>query len=354
MNGQRRGRALLGLLLAAVSGQCGPSFQPSWLIAADPMDKSGAIDPAGKLRVLAVVAEPPEVMAGVALAASALVVTHPQQGVVTDFGDGMPVRSPTPRGLSVQWRLCQLADGQVTPVPCGTESGQPAPGAMDELLPTLPDLSTQLVAPALAMPPYMLILTLYAADEAMPGGAAACHDQAVQQGGVSPNADHCVLAIKRVEVSTSATPNHNPGLAGLYLGAADPLAEISASPGTYPVLASDLADSDRPQLSLAAERAADAVEMEPDPQNQQPRPETLGVSFYTTAGTLDAGRGSFLDQGCAQDPTTCPQLPRSSVNWQPPAQRAALEAPDGVTFFFVVLRDDRGGSSFRMGRAVAH
>jgi hypothetical protein len=342
------------LLLAAAGSGCGPEFPPSWLVAADPTDAGGVIDPAGKLRVLAVVSDPPEVMPGSTVMASALVVTHPSQGLVMDLGDGTMVRSSTPRGLDVQWRLCQQADADTVPGPCGTAGGQPAPGAMDQLLPALPGPATSFVAPAAASLPSTLVLTLFAADAALPGGAAACRDQAVQQGGVSPNADHCVIAIKRVKVSASAAPNHDPALAGIYLGAAEPLAEISTSVGSYPLLASDVDDSARPQLTLAAERAGDAVESEPDPDHpEQQRPETLGASFFTTAGTLDAGRGSFLDLGCAQDPTSCPQEPRSSVNWQPPAARAALEAPDGVVYFFVVLRDDRGGGSFRLGRARA-
>ena len=55
----------------------------------------------------------------------------------------------------------------------------------------------------------------------------------------------------------------------------------------------------------AVQRAADAVEAEPDPQHPElERPEILGISFFTTAGTLDAGRGSFLDPGDVVTPDT--------------------------------------------------
>jgi len=350
---RRAGRGLwLGLLLGS-SGQCGPEFPPSWLIAAEPSAAGGVVDPAGQLRVLAIVAEPPEVAPGAGVAVAALVVTHPLQGVASDLGGelaGRLVRTPTPRGLSVQWRVCRMATGAIAPLPCGLGLGEPS--ADEQILAGLPDGTAQLVAPPGELP-YTLVVTLLAADAALPGGAAACGEQA--RGGVSPSANHCVIAVKRVKVAASAEPDRNPALTGLYLGpSAAASREIGAAAGDYPLLPASLDDSERPSLNLSAERAADAVQSEPDPQHpEQQRPETLGAAFFTTAGTLSAGRGSFLDLTCAQDPTQCPQGTSTAVSWQPPAARAAVEAPDGVVFFFVVLRDDRGGTSFRLGHALA-
>lgn len=313
------------------------------------------VDPAGKLRVLAIAAEPPEVRPGEPVAASALVVIHPRFGLPSDLDGelgGRLVGTPTPRGLNVQWRACRLTDAASPPVPCGLVDGRLTTD--EQLLEALPGPATRLVAPGGDDLPYTLVLTLIAADAALPGGAAACHEQAVQRGGVSPDPDHCVIAVKRVKVAATDRPNHNPTLAGYYLGTAEPLRELGLGPADYPLLTADLDDRQRPQLILAAERAADAVEAEPDPQHRElERPETLGISFFTTAGTLEAGRGSFLDLGCTQEPAQCPQLLRASVGWQPPAARAAVEAPDGVVFFFAVLRDDRGGTSFRSGHALA-
>lgn len=348
------GRA--GLLLAVLLGSlhCGPQFPPSWLIAAESSDEGGVVDPAGKLRVLAIAAEPPEAAPGAAVTAAALIVTHPRYGVAADVdGSGRLLGSPLPRGLSVKWRLCRLREEALEPLPCGLVD--PGRTVDDQELPVLPAAATQLVVPPRDALPYTLVLTLIAADAAFPGGAAACHDQAAQNGGVSPDAAHCVIAIKRIKVAAEAVPNRNPQLAGIYLGPQDaPPTELTGQAGSYPLLDAGAADSQRPQLLLTAERRPDAVESEPDPQHAgSARPENLGASFFTTAGTLEAGRGSFLDLGCAADPAQCPALARSMVHWQPPAARAAVEAPDGVVFFFVVLRDDRGGVDFRRGYALA-
>lgn len=346
----------VGLLLASLvaSLHCGPQFPPSWLIPAESSDEGGVVDPAGKLRVLAIVAEPPEAAPGTVVTATALIVTHPRYGVAADLdGSGRLVGSPQPRGLSVKWRLCRLSDEALTPLPCGLVD--PSRTADEQELPALPDAATQLVVPSRDALPYTLVLTLIAADAAFPGGAAACHEQAVQGGGVSPDAAHCVIAIKRIKVAAEAAPNRNPQLAGVYLGPEDAApTEITGQAGSYPLVDAGVEDSQRPQLLLTAERRPDAVDSEPDPQHAgSMRPENLGASFFTTAGTLEAGRGNFLDLGCADDPTQCPALARSLVHWQPPAGSAAVEAPDGVVFFFVVLRDDRGGVSFRRGYALA-
>lgn len=343
---------LLSTLLASL--HCGPQFPPSWLIPAESSDEGGVVDLAGKLRVLAIAAEPPEAAPGAVVSADALIVTHPRYGVAADLdGSGRLLGSPLPRGLSVQWRLCRLRDESLSPLPCGMVD--PSRTLDEQELPALSATATQLVAAPKDALPYTLVLTLIAADAAFPGGAAACHDQAVQGGGVSPDAAHCVIAIKRIRVTADAAPNRNPQLAGVYLGPEDQApVDLTGQAGSYPLLNASVEDSQRPQLLLAAERRPDAVESEPDPQHAgSARSENLGASFFTTAGTLEAGRGSFFDLGCAEDPAQCNALVRSAVHWQPPAGRAATEAPDGVVFFFVVLRDDRGGVSFRRGYARA-
>lgn len=358
MPGQRAkttaGRSGLAVLTLLVSLHCGPQFPPSWLIPAEPTDAGGVVDSAGKLRVLAMAAEPPEAAPGATVSAAALIVTHPRFGEAADLdGSGRLVGSPVPRGLSLQWRLCRLLDDSLAPLPCGMVDASRT--VEERELPAQPGAATQLVVPVGGVLPQTLVLTLIAADAAFPGGAAACHDQAVVGGGVSPDAAHCVIAVKRIKVATGSEPNHNPQLAGIYMGPEDASpAELGSQAGSYPLLDARVQDDQRPQLLLTAERRADAVESEPDPQRSgSVRPENLSAAFFTTAGTLEAGRGSFLDLGCAAEPAQCPAPARSAVHWQPPAGRAAVEAPDGVVFFFVVLRDDRGGVGFRRGYALA-
>ena len=106
---------------------------------------------------------------------------------------------------------------------------------------------------------------------------------------------------------------------------------------TYPKLSAELPEEDRPKWQVVIERAADSEEQEPDPLDPgRQRAELLSVSLFVTAGTLESGRGSFLDLTCTSD---CPQLIRSTLSWQPPAALAGTEAPDDRTHFVVVLRD---------------
>ncbi len=351
----RRGVCLGGAVLAAAAGLgCGPQFPPAWRIAPDPVEAGGAIDPDGKLRVLAITADPPEAAPGARVALQALVVTHPQHGEVVQV-DGQSVRTPAPRGLSTRWLSCRVADPLLPPVPCGLTREPP----LD--LQTLPSSgsgsgpATELLAAELAALPYSLLVTLIAADQAFPGGAEACFAQAAAGGSVSPDPNHCVIAVKRVKIARSAAPNRNPAIAGLWLGpSAEQLADLGAG-AAYPRLGGEVPDEDRPKLQLTADRGADAVEQEPDPQDQtRIRDEVLGLSLFTTAGTLESGRATFVDLDCPSDPADCPQRLRSQVTaWQPPAAAAALEAPDGRAYFFAVLRDDRGGVAVRSGVARA-
>ena len=68
------GRAGLLLSTLLAGPHCGPQFPPSWLIPAESSDEGGVVDPAGKLRVLAIAAEPPEAAPGAGVTAAALIV----------------------------------------------------------------------------------------------------------------------------------------------------------------------------------------------------------------------------------------------------------------------------------------
>jgi len=336
-----------GLLLGGAALGCGPTFPPAWLLEAEPTEAGGRIDPDGKLRVLAMVSEPPEATPGQLVSLSALLVTHPRFGEVTMEG-GRAVTTLRPRGLTVLYRQCLLPESVASPLPCGLSSQT----AQYSELPVVGDFATELRIPESFGSPYVILVTLIAADQAYPGGATACAQDAAQNGGLSPLPNHCVVAVKRVKVSQSTAPNHNPKLQRILVGADDAsLVDAESAAASYPKLSAEVADADRPKWQVVADRAADAEEQEPDPRDpSRLRAELLSTSVFVTAGTLEAGRGSFLDLGCSGD---CPQLLRSPIGWQPPAATASLEAPDDRIHFVVVLRDDRGGVSFKKGTAQA-
>lgn len=346
---------------AALGIGCGPEFPPFWLIEPDPRGADAVVDPAGKLRVLGIQANPPETGPESTVQLTAWVVIHPQQGLRLPGPRGLQP-STHPPGLSTLWLACKQPGEVVAPEPCGLEqlnattelqrlSAVPSSDPLE--FPGEPARAELRTSSAQGLP-YTLLVTLIAADAAQPGGAEGCYAQAAANRGVSPSVHHCLIAVKAVHVTGSATPNHNPGVVGLAFGPeAGPLATQPSltEPFAYPRLPAQIADGDRPKLTLAVDRSPDSVEVGSDSEGQ-PRNESLSATFYTTAGTLEAGRGSFLDLDCAGPPETCPQHPRTAVTWQPPAARAEREAPDDAAHFFVVVRDDRGGLAF--ARTVAY
>lgn len=339
-----------GLLVVAAVG-CGPTFPPAWLLEAEPSDASGVFDVDGKLRVLAIVAEPPEAEPGELVSVSSLIATHPRFGEVVLNG-GQPIHTLSPRGLSVLYRLCLLPGSATSPLPCGLH-----PQTVDFMeLPVQSDFSTQLRIPSELGSPSVLLVTLIAADAAYSGGATACATAAAQNDGVSPIPNHCVVAVKRIKVrraaDSAATLNHNPLIGRILLGADEgSLMDVDSGVAIYPKLGADVGDSDRPKWQVVIERAADAEEQEPDPRDpSRQRAELLTASLFVSSGTLESGRGSFLDLGCSGD---CPQLPQTQFGWQPPAALSSSQVLEDRTYFAVVLRDDRGGASFRTGVARA-
>ena len=82
--------------------------------------------------------------------------------------------------------------------------------------------------------------------------------------------------------------------------------------------------------------------------------ELLTLSVFTTAGSLSNGRATYLDDSCMEaEPLLCPQRAHALLAWRPPSLRAPVEAPDNLVYFFAVLRDDRGGVSWRTALAKA-
>lgn len=346
-------RGLVGLALTVAA--CGPEFPSFWFIEPDPRGADGQVDAAGKLRVLAIQADPPEVGPDSAVKLSALVVTHPQQGEISRATDGEQ-RTTQPQGLTALWFACRQPSETVSPEPCGLEQLNRTTELrrLDAVAPTVPPpfpgepLRAALRTSAATDVPYTLLVTLLVADRSLPGGAEGCYAQAMSNRGVSPSVNHCLIAIKTIRVSNAASRNRNPGIRAVTLGPDGGTLDVqppASATFSYPRLATDTTDSDRPKLTLAVDRSEDAVEVGSD-SSGQPRNESLSATFYTTAGTLEAGRGSFLDLDCPGAPETCPQSPRTSVTWQPPTARAEREAPADLVHFFVVVRDDRGGLAF--------
>lgn len=341
--------AVVALCLCGLSG-CGPEFPAFWLIEPDPLNASSEVDPAGKLRVLAVRAEPPEAAPGSKVTLQSLVAIHPQQGLVAAL-DGQSVHTTQPPGIGALWFVCREPESQVSPQPCGLGPVgtwfdlQPLPTTYTAFGP-----ASELVVSTVPgeMLPASRIVTMIVADAALPGGAAACFASAMQNQGVVPDANHCLITVKRIRVSMSQAPNHNPEIAKLWFGpSVEMLGELAATAGNYPLLDPATADDDRPKLIFGVERGVDSVETGTD-KDGNPQDETLSATVFVTGGTLEAGRGSFLDLACAEtSPDACPRLLRSDVSWQPPAARASIEAPEQRVYFFAVLRDDRGGLSFR-------
>lgn len=353
---RRIGYVLAAALSLALGGLgCGPEFPPFWLIEPDPLNASGQIDPAGKLRVLGLRADPPEAAPGEKITVRALVAIHPQQGrVLADQSR----HEPYPQLLSALWLSCSQPEEALAPEPCGLAQNTAAQDL--QTLPTLSDdagTATELRLPLDLALPQSRIVTLLVADQALPGGAAACYAHAVQNQGVLPDPNHCVIAVKRIRISRDPVKNHNPEISRLWFGqgpnALWDLAPVPSRDVHYPLLDSTTPDEDRPSLRLVVERAADAVEMGSDADGQD-RPEALSLSFFTTAGTLEAGRGSFLDLDCQDRPQNCPALLHTDVGWQAPAEKAARQASEKWVYFFVVLRDDRGGLSFMAAAVQGH
>ncbi len=351
-------RRWLGPVAAGVFSQvglgCGPSFPPYWQLATEATDAFGNLDPSGKLRILALSAEPPEAQPGQTVQVTALITTHPNQGE-RQWESGVEVTSLRPKGLSVLYRLCKQPETLSSPLPCGlfppTQDFVELPNRTEQ--PTLLAIPfAEFQTPSPFGNPYQLIVTLFAADSVFAGGAWACADAAQRNGGVSPVPNHCVIAIKRVKVNRTDSPNHNPKIRRLLLGGDEQsLIDLATGGAQYPRLGSDVPDGDRPTLQLVVERTAESEEQEPSPTDPAVfRAELLTTSLFVSAGSVDSGRGNFIDLDCQGD---CIQRLTTVYPWRPAAALAAQESPDNRSHFALVLRDDRGGTDFAVGIATA-
>ena len=308
-----------------------------------------------KLRVLAVRAEPPEVAPGDATALDLLVVEPLVQQL--DGGGAVP--------LTAVWLACALPPGTLTVAPCGI-GGSADGGAAT----TPPFCKDQPSAPLCIIGTDLT--ASYAPDVGVLGGTASTRDPRHRRGrrqrrrrqgclldiannnGIPTDPDHCVISIKRLQVSdpaqrNGAAPNRNPTLADFYAtspgGFVEPLDDGKgvwlAAPGD------NLAEWD-----IAAHRSDDAAEQKTDGTY-----EALDVSWFTTAGHLDGGRSLYLPPGCNDSSMCADQVPETGedTSWFAPtsAQAAGFVDASGVVNFWAVIRDNRGGVGWRAGSSHA-
>ena len=334
--------AALAVAMAAVAAGCSGD-----------LPKSDVVD---KLRVLAVRASPPEIRPGQTSVLDALVVQPP---LAPDAA------APRPSYL---WLACTEAAGLALPGACGvTADGNGRPGifeAPDGGPPSaIPSCQDQPSAPlcligqtekvSLSPSPSLsgsqvtqVIVTLIVSDQ----DALACAAFAAEGSGAPPDPDHCIIAIKRLTVSNSTSPNHNPRLAKLSLDH-----EFKNGSAQLPPLEAGATlslDAERCTATLCAsgipaccEPGADA-EIETDRGNVV---EPLTVAWFTTAGTLAVARSTFqpadCDSACQKDPARL--TAHVSSDWTAPDPSAY--ATTSEIDFWAVVRDGREGVGWIQG-----
>lgn len=273
---------------------CSDPLPPAWLIAKDPP---------GKLRLLGVIAEPPEAAPGETVQLSALALTHPLYGVRRYNSKlGREIGTPEPPSLSYLWMVCTIPSGLSAPEACslGAERDTVILGQGPTATLTLPPLAS-------SERTRTLTVTLVLADGRTPlaKDAMTCLESNLQ------DPDHCIVAIKRVKVSLvqESQRNHNPRITSFAL-LGDELVLTRAA---------DSAEPDLPE---------DPISME---GTEAPEEEVLVAAFFVTAGTLDTGRASFTDLA-------------AKVKFTPPSPPFSTE-DEKIVYFYGVLRDDRGGLS---------
>ncbi len=309
-----------GIALWSVGGGCNTNLPSASLV--------------DKLRVLAVRAEPPEIAPGEETALSLLTVEPrvPMAG------------APAPSPVTAMWTACPLPTGQASVLPCGIGAGSTPPVLIGTELFASYRAPADLLAGGAAL---TVLITVAVADTA--AGAQACVADVIANDGLPTDPDHCVISLKRVQVSDPAqrtvAPNANPLLSAFTVRSEDAVdQQLEDGTATWPLPAKHDAD----EWQLIAERLAGSAEQKSDGTY-----EALSASWFTTAGHVDGGRSIYLPEGC-NDPAACadqePELFATTSWYSPTASEAAGHvANDGVVTFWAVLRDDRGGVGWKSG-----
>jgi hypothetical protein len=300
--------ALLAGGLALAVGGCTGELPPPSLV--------------DRFRVLAVRAEPPEIAPGAAAALDLLLVDPyaPAGGRARSF---LWLACATPPGTSAA-ACAQFATDPGAALP-GTATGDVALPACDDPAVSLTggglcllgmDATTAFAAPAdfLAAGDAARDVTIFVAAAAGAGDAITCVAQVVEQGSVATD---CQVSYKRITVSSSTTPNRNPGLRALVMDGAElPEASVTTvGPGDH---------------ALQAEAGDGSAEGYTDADGTAAT-EVLLLSWYLAAPG---------DPGSTRLPGEV-QLYRTEL----PGSDQTYTAPDeaGEVLLVVVIRDDRGG-----------
>jgi hypothetical protein len=314
-------RAPIASLVAALALWCGCS--------GDLPPSSGVVG----LRLLAVRAEPPEVAPGATTILDTLTVAPP----TLDGG------APSPSYL---WLACPEAPEAFAPSACSTpdDGGAMANVPSCAVAPAAP-LCLIGASPTVRFTPppdgSSVVITVIVGD-ASAGGAIACAMDAARNGGAPSPGSACVVAVKGLSVTRSATPNHNPTLDALTLDGmplTDGSARFTAGGAPRTLAATRTAGSSEIELCAPGDAAC----------TTSGQREPLSISWFATAGAIASGRTPFQPAPCDDACLKADPPPSVSTQWSPPAdgELAAAEVD-----FWAVVRDGRGGVGWLAGRAA--
>jgi hypothetical protein len=328
-----------GLLVLALAAGCGSNLPAQSFI--------------DKLRVLMVQADPAEPMPGQLTHLTALAVEPP----VPTVHDG-PVLA-----IDALWLSCSMPPGATSTTPCGITADTPG---VPPLCADQPSAPLCVVGSGLELGytpdgsavggngTGQRLLTVVVSDRsddpaATRGDAVGCLLELQQHNGIPSHPDRCVIALKRLPISTLSTRNQNPLLTSFTLE--DPSHHLQSLVVDGATFAADATKT--PTFKLHVERASDSAEIKPGTSDY----EALSISWYTTSGKLDGGRSAFDPPGCASQLECATHAPVSDAktSWIAPtaAKLAATSDDQRAVEFWVVIRDDRGGVSFLRGKATA-
>lgn len=301
-----------------------------------------------KLRVLGVRAEPPEIAPGETTALSALVVQPPKR------------RSENPMAVSYLWVSCSVPPGAQQLVPCGVSDLASIPPSCDvdpaAAICLLGEQSTATYTPNAATVgsdgTAQRLITMVASEGE--SGAIGCLIDTAANNGIPVDPDRCVITLKRLVISTAAanaTKNHNPAITtfDLALELEDDMLDTRMSLLDGAARYTIAPAKKKPTWHLIADRADDASE-----QKSDGRYEELSLAWYITAGKLAGARSVFEETACQGD--GCNKTPPPftvDAKWTAPTadERIADVPADGLTEFWAIVRDDRGGIGWLYGSA---